>query len=141
MIQFNVLAMQQDGKFENLLLTDALEKAAKTVEKYVKEATGEKIDWLSSAGQVTKSIYVSPLNHTVVLTRDGKKTTITIEKHDLAAEEQRRQNRAEVEELFSLWKAGNLSPYEVKKMASCAWVYNTFEDWAMRESKKWGVRE
>lgn len=138
MIQFNVLAMQQDGKFENLLLTDDLEKAVKIIEKYVKEATGEKIDWLASAGQVTPSIYVGEKNHAVFINKDGIRTTITVEKTDLAAEEQRRQNRAEVEELFSLWKAGNLSPYEVKKMASCAWVYNTFEDWAMRESKKWG---
>lgn len=138
MIQFNVLAMQQDGKFENLLLTDDLEKAAKTVEKYVKEVTGESFDWLASAGQVTPSIYVGPKNHTVVLSRNGVKTTITVEKHDLATEAEQQQNRAEAKELFDLWQAGKLSPYEASKRASSPKVYNLFDDWAMRESKKWG---
>ncbi|WP_276858977.1 hypothetical protein [Limosilactobacillus ingluviei] len=138
MIQFNVLAMQQDGKFENLLLTDDLEKAAKTVEKYVKEATGESFDWLASAGQVTPNIFVGPKNHTVVLSQNGIKTTITVEKHDLAAEEQESRDLAEAKELFSLWQVGKLSPYEAQKRASSPKVYNLFDDWAMRESKKWG---
>ena len=138
MIQFNVLAMQQDGKFENLLLTDDLEKAAKTVEKYVKDATGEKIDWLASAGQVTPSIYVGPKNHTVLISKGGVKTTITVEKHDLAAEERENRDLAEAKELFDLWQVGKLSPYEASKRASSPKVYNLFDDWAMRESKKWG---
>lgn len=138
MIQFNILAMRQDGKFENLLLTDDLEQAAKTVEKYVKEATGESFDWLASAGHVTPSIYVGEKNHTVFINKDGIRTTITVEKTDLVAEKQQRQNRAEAEELFDLWRAHKLSPYEAKMRASSPKVYNLFEDWAMRESKKWG---
>lgn len=137
-IQYHIYTATQGERVKVLSISDSLEKAAKTVEKYVKENTGESFDWLASAGQVTPNIFVGPKNHTVVLSRNGVKTTITVEKHDLAAEEQESRDLAEAKELFSLWQVGKLSPYEAQKRASSPKVYNIFDDWAMAESKKWG---
>ena len=137
-IQYHIYTATQGERVKALSISDSLEKAAKTVEKYVKETTGESFDWLASAGQVTPNIFVGPKNHTVLISKDGVKTTITVEKHDLAAEAEQQQNRAEAKGLFDLWQAGKLSPYEASKRASSPKVYNLFDDWAMRESKKWG---
>lgn len=138
MIQYHVYTATQGERVKVLSISDSLEKAAKAVEKYVKDATGESFDWLASAGQVTPIIYVGAKNHTVVINKGGVKTTITVEKHDLASEAEQQQNRAEAKGLFDLWQAGKLSPYEVAKRASSPKVYNIFDDWAMAESKKWG---